>query len=55
VTRCPIPPCAQADDTVVSPATRRLDAGYSQKDLANTWGGNLLRVLQAAQDHAAKG
>ncbi|MGC1332130.1 dipeptidase [Pseudomonas sp.] len=34
---------------------RLLDAGYSEKDLANIWGGNLLLVLQAAQDGAAKG
>jgi len=31
---------------------RLLDAGYSEKDLANIWGGNLLRVVQAAQDKA---
>lgn len=28
---------------------RLLDAGYSEQDLADIWGGNLLRVLQAAQ------
>lgn len=29
---------------------RLLRAGYSEQDLANIWGENLLRVLQAAQD-----
>lgn len=31
---------------------RLLQAGYSEQDLANIWGENLLRVLQAAQDAA---
>ena len=31
---------------------RLLDAGYSEKDLANIWGENLLRVVQAAQAKA---
>ncbi|MDO7926663.1 dipeptidase [Pseudomonas sp. KFB-139] len=31
---------------------RLLRAGYTEKDLANIWGENLLRVLQAAQDAA---
>ncbi|RMT91749.1 hypothetical protein ALP39_04309 [Pseudomonas marginalis pv. marginalis] len=29
---------------------RLLDAGYSEAQIANIWSGNLLRVLQAAQD-----
>jgi len=29
---------------------RLLDAGYSEQQVANIWSGNLLRVLQAAQD-----
>ncbi|HHH9558880.1 TPA: membrane dipeptidase [Pseudomonas aeruginosa] len=28
---------------------RLLDAGYSERDLANIWSGNLLRVLDQAQ------
>lgn len=28
---------------------RLVDAGYSEQDLANIWGGNLLRVLDQAQ------
>ncbi|WDU64850.1 dipeptidase [Pseudomonas poae] len=31
---------------------RLLDAGYSEQQVANIWSGNLLRVLQAAQDSA---
>ncbi|MFJ4374711.1 dipeptidase [Pseudomonas japonica] len=33
---------------------RLLQAGYSEDDLAAIWGGNLLRVLQAAQDGAGR-
>lgn len=33
---------------------RLLQAGYSEQDLANVWGENLLRVLQAAQDTALR-
>ncbi|MCO8165787.1 dipeptidase [Pseudomonas sp. 21LCFQ010] len=33
---------------------RLLQAGYSEQDLANIWGENLLRVLQAAQDAARR-
>ena len=31
-----------------------LRKGYSEKQIAGIWGGNLLRVMQRAQDHAAK-
>jgi membrane dipeptidase len=31
---------------------RLLQAGYSERDLANIWSGNLLRVVQAAEDAA---
>ncbi|HCV95399.1 MAG TPA: peptidase M19, partial [Stenotrophomonas sp.] len=31
-----------------------LRKGYSEKQIAGIWGGNLLRVMQQAQDHAAK-
>ncbi|MBO0494243.1 dipeptidase [Pseudomonas sp. Marseille-Q1929] len=34
---------------------RLLEAGYSEKDLANIWGENLLRVVQAAQAKAQVG
>jgi len=30
-----------------------LRKGYTEKQIAGIWGGNLLRVLQQAQDHAA--
>ena len=30
-----------------------LDAGYSKKDIAKIWSGNVLRVLAANQQHAA--
>jgi len=33
---------------------RLLAAGYGEQDLANIWGGNLLRVLSAAQGRAAR-
>lgn len=33
---------------------RLLQTGYSEQDLANIWGENLLRVLQAAQDAAVR-
>ncbi len=32
---------------------RLLAAGYTEADLANMWGGNVLRVMQQAQDYAA--
>jgi membrane dipeptidase len=32
---------------------RLLAAGYSEADLANMWGGNVLRVMKRAQDYAA--
>jgi membrane dipeptidase len=32
---------------------RLLKAGYTETDLANMWGGNVLRVMQQAQDYAA--
>jgi membrane dipeptidase len=32
---------------------RLLKAGYTEADLANMWGGNVLRVMQQAQDYAA--
>lgn len=32
---------------------RLLAEGYSEEDLAKIWGGNLLRLLKAAEDHAA--
>ncbi|MBJ2136606.1 dipeptidase [Paraglaciecola chathamensis] len=32
---------------------RLLDEGYSKSDLADIWGGNVLRVLQQASDYAA--
>lgn len=32
---------------------RLLKAGYSKADLANMWGGNVLRVMKAAEDYAA--
>ncbi len=32
---------------------RLLAAGYSETDLANMWGGNVLRVMKQAQDYAA--
>jgi membrane dipeptidase len=31
---------------------RLLAAGYSEQDIRNIWGGNLLRVIRAAQDIA---
>ena len=31
-----------------------LRKGYTEKQIAGIWGGNLLRVMQQAQDHAAK-
>ena len=31
-----------------------LRKGYSEQQIAGIWGGNLLRVMQQAQDHAAK-
>jgi membrane dipeptidase len=34
--------------------TRLMAAGYSKADLEKIWGGNLLRVLRAAEDHARK-
>jgi membrane dipeptidase len=32
---------------------RLLKAGYTEADLAKMWGGNVLRLLKAAEDHAA--
>ncbi len=32
---------------------RLLEAGYSEADLAKMWGGNVLRLVRAAEDHAA--
>lgn len=32
---------------------RLLKEGYTEADLAKLWGGNVLRVLKAAQDYAA--
>ncbi len=32
---------------------RLLAEGYTEADLAKIWGGNLIRLLQAAEDHAA--
>lgn len=32
---------------------RLLEEGYSESDLAKMWGGNVLRVLKAAEDYAA--
>jgi len=34
--------------------TRLLAAGYTEADLRKIWGGNVLRVLQAAEDYARK-
>jgi membrane dipeptidase len=34
--------------------TRLLAAGYTEADLKKIWGGNVLRLLQAAQDYAQK-
>jgi membrane dipeptidase len=34
--------------------TRLLAAGYTEADLRKIWGGNVLRLLQAAEDHARK-
>jgi membrane dipeptidase len=35
--------------------TQRLHAeGYSETDLAKMWSGNVLRILRAAEDHAAQ-
>jgi membrane dipeptidase len=34
---------------------RLLAEGYSEADIRNIWGGNVLRVLKAAEDHAASG
>ncbi len=31
-----------------------LEAGYTESDLRKIWGGNLTRLLQAAEDHAAE-
>ena len=31
---------------------RLLAEGYSETDLADIWGGNALRLLKAAEDHA---
>ena len=31
-----------------------LEAGYTEEDLRKIWGGNLTRLLQAAEDYAAK-
>jgi len=33
---------------------RLLAAGYSEQDVAAVWSGNVLRVLRAAEDHAAR-
>jgi len=33
---------------------RLLREGYSEQDLADMWGGNVLRVLRAAEEHAAQ-
>ena len=33
---------------------RLLKEGYSEKDLANMWSGNVIRLLKAAEDYAAK-
>ncbi|MEY4880011.1 MAG: hypothetical protein RJB62_1480 [Pseudomonadota bacterium] len=33
---------------------RLLAEGYSEADLANIWSGNVLRLLQTAEDHAAR-
>ncbi len=33
---------------------RLLKEGYSETDLADMWGGNVIRLLQAAEDHAAR-
>jgi len=32
---------------------RLLKEGYSKEDLAKIWGGNVIRLMQAAEDHAA--
>jgi membrane dipeptidase len=32
---------------------RLLKAGYSEQEIANMWGGNVLRLLKAAEDYAA--
>ena len=32
---------------------RLLQAGYSQEDIDKIWGGNVLRVMRAAQAYAA--
>ncbi|MGK0462155.1 MAG: membrane dipeptidase, partial [Candidatus Azotimanducaceae bacterium] len=33
---------------------RLIEEGYSKSDLEKIWGGNLLRLLGEARDHAAK-
>jgi len=43
------------DVTAVPRITERLlEAGYTQADLQKIWSGNLLRLLEQAQDYAAK-
>lgn len=47
-----VPGLADASQLIL--LTRRLQAeGFSDEDLAKIWGGNFLRVVQQAQDHAA--
>ena len=47
---------AEFNDIAAMPhlTERLIKEGYSESDLAKIWGGNLIRLLQAAEEHAAK-